>query len=1062
MTENRAAYLDDLRELRLAALAKRMQLPPTLPGEALTELSERMAAFAMSLYRDSFDAEDNGQKNTSRAEMLESAAEILEHCSSLNGDTDLARAGEWMLRGSLMYTLANGSPSSQAMAQKSRLPDAGDILQPADPDGVSAYTASATVALLQRQMVSANRQAQQVLDRSRSYEAEIDSRLSSGDWGRVDLDYFLAQMYLAEGIKLATDFMLEGRRQERIRLADDALARAASILLGLQAPREYLRARLFREALAKILENSVWTRLASFRLVESQRNFLSQLTRGPNPIFELWESQLEALDQGLLDPQRNRIAISMPTSAGKTLTALLPIVHTLTTTRLKCIYVVPTRALLSEVETTLAEVIEPLGYKVASAVGALDLNEAEEVFVSEADVLVSTPEKLDMLIRRRSPVVADAGLVIFDEGQNLEDPNRGLRLELTAVKVKMAMEDAKIIMMSAVLPNAQEIADWLANGEGTSIEVKWQPTRMRSGVFVWEGLEGAVNYSDGQSISLFHKRTKTDPRFSALFRTTAQVAFAYGKRGAVLLLTTQKPRCEKLAQEIQRLVDEQREEKSENNEFANRLSAQIRREVSERFLLADLVQSGVAYHHADLPPRIRARVEEGVRRGYFKYVVSTTTLAEGVNLPLSAVVVDDLYFTQPSDVGPPRRRVMSPKRFWNIAGRAGRALRDTEGHVILIAPDDRWSQLDLTPYLEYDVAQLDPVQSVLARVFEIIMNLADKRGPELSFEDSDLLFEGEPILQEYQLALLNAINEGYLLPQDQESIRRFVNQTLFAFQTERDSRTYSRFIDYTSAHVQRVVQTELPDMDFRVAVDRSGLSIRSCLNLWSSLADRSLESFVNLFTLRSEDGNIREKSLLQIFDLALSARETAPYQSVDHPRALVDWIRGLSLDSLADEYFSVVRGKENPRAIESCSNYVYSSLSHYASWGLNAVVELVRYVTRGGYQHTAFAEDRGSANLADLIQLRELGFLPLYAHYGVDHPVMVFLSLLGFERTDARIVAAAFGASVSSDLFPDRQELVSWLLSMSSESLQRMFALAGRPYDDYMSGIVSRIGRPAR
>lgn len=112
---------------------------------------------------------------------------------------------------------------------------------------------------------------------------------------------------------------------------------------------------------------------------------------------EFWKSQINAINKGVLDDNRGFI-IQMPTSAGKTLIAELSILQQVGSNK-KCLYIAPFRSLVNEVENNLSNRLSKLGYVVSSLSGSYELNELDQFWLREADVLVATPEKVDFLIR---------------------------------------------------------------------------------------------------------------------------------------------------------------------------------------------------------------------------------------------------------------------------------------------------------------------------------------------------------------------------------------------------------------------------------------------------------------------------------------------------------------------------------------------------------------------------------------------------------------------------------------------------------------------------------------
>ena len=104
--------------------------------------------------------------------------------------------------------------------------------------------------------------------------------------------------------------------------------------------------------------------------------------------------------------------------------------------------------------------------------------------------------------------------------------------------------------------------------------------------------------------------------------------------------------------------------------------------------LIGLVERGVAYYHSDLPMPVRRTIESALNDGALRTLCSTAGLQEGLNTPATTVIVSGTvrYGGAATQVEPEQ---MSVADFANIARRAGRAGKDTEGQVILLPSDLR-------------------------------------------------------------------------------------------------------------------------------------------------------------------------------------------------------------------------------------------------------------------------------------------------------------------------------------------------------------------------------------
>ena len=118
-------------------------------------------------------------------------------------------------------------------------------------------------------------------------------------------------------------------------------------------------------------------------------------------------------------------------------------------------YLVPTRALVNQVTVRLRRDLGPLGIKVEQATPAYELDSLEEeLFAAPGsfDVLVTTPEKLDLLIRSGAADQGDRplGLVVLDEAHNLGDGERGLRSELVLATINRESPDTHFLTSDSI------------------------------------------------------------------------------------------------------------------------------------------------------------------------------------------------------------------------------------------------------------------------------------------------------------------------------------------------------------------------------------------------------------------------------------------------------------------------------------------------------------------------------------------------------------------------------------------------------------------------------------
>ncbi len=402
-----------------------------------------------------------------------------------------------------------------------------------------------------------------------------------------------------------------------------AIERAARLLLQANIVDTWLLADNLRVVLEDAFAASLWRGLRGRAPVWNNlwRRHIYLLAENERPVVEIWSSQRCALEAGLLDPARMGLVARMPTSAGKTRMAEFAILATLADRAFDrlSVYVVPTRSLAAEIERRLSSSLGELGLRVSALFGGLENVDYELTLVENTDVLVVTTEKLDLLLRQSTSLGTRLSLVIVDEGHLLADLERGLRLELLLTRLRRRVPLARVILLSAVLPNADEIGAWLEpTGNGANaVTVDWSPSRLATGVFFWQGGArdgqfGRVRYA-GHDEQFFvpyvlrrqKRRTKLYPNTKS--QTAAELALHYQRLGPVIVGAATKPTTRGVAKALHEILRRQARggdriefvDPARADELA-RLQVTVRDTVGDDHELATYVVQGFAYHHADV------------------------------------------------------------------------------------------------------------------------------------------------------------------------------------------------------------------------------------------------------------------------------------------------------------------------------------------------------------------------------------------------------------------------------------------------------------------------------
>ena len=380
----------------------------------------------------------------------------------------------------------------------------------------------------------------------------------------------------------------------------------------------------------------------------------------------LYPPQEDAIKAGVLEGKN--IVLASPTASGKTLVAELVILKSILEKGGKALYLTPLRALASEKYEDFQKytgVEKAPGRRVRVAVTSGDYD-SSDVFLANFDIIISTNEKADSLLRHRSPWIADISVVVADEIHLLTEADRGPTLEVVLTRLLKVNPGIQVIALSATIKNATEIGQWL---NATPITTEWRPVPLREGVHH----DGQIQFKDGSSRLIPHTDT------NALFDTALDVVREGGQ--VLIFAETRRSAVElgrKAAALLRRFLPKPDRRGLEN--IAQRiLGAGERTRLGET--LAEQVLNGVAFHHAGLAGGHRRIIEEAFKAGRLKILSATPTLAAGVNLPARTVVISSYERYEPGY----GRYPISVLEYKQFCGRAGRPKYDKFGEAILIA-----------------------------------------------------------------------------------------------------------------------------------------------------------------------------------------------------------------------------------------------------------------------------------------------------------------------------------------------------------------------------------------
>jgi helicase len=404
-------------------------------------------------------------------------------------------------------------------------------------------------------------------------------------------------------------------------------------------------------------------------------------------ISELYPPQQEAVLAGALDGKN--LVLASPTASGKTLIAELCALKHVLERDGKVLYLSPLRALANEKCEEFKKytsIKKGNGRRVSVGISTGDYDSSDP-WMGKYDIIVTTNEKADSLLRHRARWVTDVSLVVADEVHLLNEPERGPTLEVVLARLMQVNPDIQLVVLSATIKNVEEVAEWL---KAISVTTEWRPVTLREGVF----LHDEILFKDGGALKI-EKTTKNPTINLALYTIKSggqALAFAGTRRNSISL-------AKKVAAKINPLLSKPL--KRSLMQLAEQILATgARTRISEQ--LAEVVSNGAAFHHAGLGGGHRKLIEDAFREGKLKVLTATPTLAFGVNLPARVVIVNEYRRYEPGYGYYP----IAVLEYKQMAGRAGRPRYDKVGDALLIAKTEDERDYLMESYILSDTERI--------------------------------------------------------------------------------------------------------------------------------------------------------------------------------------------------------------------------------------------------------------------------------------------------------------------------------------------------------------------
>ena len=405
----------------------------------------------------------------------------------------------------------------------------------------------------------------------------------------------------------------------------------------------------------------------------------------------LWASQRLVGTSNILKGQN--ALVQLPTGVGKTKSIELIIWSMLLSERgSKALIVAPLRSLCNEITYDMRKAFP----KDISINQFSDVLEDDFVDIllgnKEKQILVCTPEKLQYIFHHDNSYLNALDLYIFDESHMFDDRSRGALYELLLTDIKLRIkEKQQLVLMSAVLPNADQIIKWLFGDAGVlAYDSNIRSTPKAIGFADKNRQLHYYSTTDGEEdffVPYTYKQQKLKlsgkERKERFFPETSQdIALYYTntlcKTGGVAIYFTQRRSIPKFFERIEELnirgYSLDRIKNASDNEELLKFRALYEAYYGKYYIYSKTTEYGVLPHYSSLPNGIKISTEYAFKKGKVKSVACTSTLAQGVNIPIKYLLITGTNFSVTK---------MSVRNFQNLIGRTGRSGVYTEGDIIV-------------------------------------------------------------------------------------------------------------------------------------------------------------------------------------------------------------------------------------------------------------------------------------------------------------------------------------------------------------------------------------------
>lgn len=377
------------------------------------------------------------------------------------------------------------------------------------------------------------------------------------------------------------------------------------------------------------------------------------------------------------------VVVSAPTSSGKSFVVQHYLAHSLLSGSASNIcYIVPSRALINQVSADLKnlflDVAPSFNYRIVNVPATNNPDQSN----TSPTIYVLTQERLHLLLDGEG--ISKFDILVVDEAQSIADGARGILLYSAISRAKKSSNSLQQIYICPFADIEKSFPGMFPDTELSIIQgeegaVAQNLIRVDIGDEPSEKVD--LYFLQGSKETFLGRKDTTIPLLGNNY--AAALASEFGGTASNLIYAGGPARCETIATQLSQAEDNQIADDVPGIEV---LADFLERAVHPKFTLASVVRRRIGFHYGRLPSIVRREIERAFSSGTLRYLVTTSTLLHGVNLPAR-----NLFIDKPIKG---KDELLTGPEFWNLVGRAGRLGKEFEGNIFLINLN-KWEQ-DLT------------------------------------------------------------------------------------------------------------------------------------------------------------------------------------------------------------------------------------------------------------------------------------------------------------------------------------------------------------------------------